>query len=445
MSITFTIAQKNSTWNLNNRSDTFLLDPVVLETPTNQINPVTDTFTLQLRSASGSTIRQKITAYNQLFEQARQNPSGVNGVYLNLGMDGDTASWRTRVLDGAIVFDEKLTRGLKNTRVNVEIAFTHLPFWEGPETALALSNLNGTNLTTGINVLNANDLTGTAPNKRCNYIDIAATSVTGELPTPIKLQLINRYSNVIGAVWIGLNTTNPASCRWLYEAEASSGVTPVAGTYASGGYVVQGQIVDMAATKLLDWTITTAEMAAFAGQMVRFCIRSLANMDYKMLKFKIKLVSGAMTLFESEWAKPAEDENYAWLDLFDLRLPPWLVGLDKLGPIQLQLFAKATLPGNWAWGFDDLMLLPADSFLHFKTAAATNMLVTLDGIEGVNYLSDASGNNRVGLQEYRGQLFLQPGKANRLYFLSHDVGANLAFTYYKTEVTAWYRPRRLTI
>lgn len=445
MSITFTITQKSSTWNLNNRSDTFLLDPVVLETPTNQVNPVTDTFTVQLRSASGSSIRQKITAYNQLFEQARQNPSGVNGVYLNLGMDGDTAAWRTRVLDGAMVFDEKLTRGLKTTRVNVEIAFTHLPFWEGPETALPLSNLNGTNLTAGINVLNTNDLAGTAPNIRCNYIDIAAASVAGELPTPIKLQLTNRYAYSLGAGWIGLNTTNPTTCRWLYEAEASSGVTPVSEAYASGGYIVKGQINDTSATKLLDWAITAAEMAAFAGQMVRFCIRSLENMDYKMLKYKIKLISGTTTLFESDWAKPAEDEDYAWLDLFDLRLPPWLVGLDKLGPINLQLFAKAIIPGNWAWGFDDLMLLPADSFLHFKTVANVNFRITLDGIDGMNYLSDSSGNNRVGLQEYRGQLFLQPGKANRLYLLAHDIEANKALTYYKTEVVAWYRPRRLTI
>ena len=445
MSIAFTITQKSTTWNLNNRADTFLLDPVTLETPTNQSNPVTDTFTVHLRSVSGSTIRQKITAYNQLFEQARQYPGGVNSVYLNLGMKGDAAAWRTRILDGAIVFDEKLTSGLTTNRMSVEIAITHLPFWEGPETVLALTNANGTNLTAGINVLNANDLTGTSPTKKCNYVDIAAASVAGELPTPIKLQLKNTYASALGAGWIGLNNTNPATCRWLYEAEASIIGTPIVSSGSSGGYIVSGNISDLAATKLLEWTFTRNEMTAFAGQMVRFCIRSSINTDYDMLKFKIKLISGSTTLFESDWVKSSEGENFAWLELFELRLPPWLVGMDSIGQINLQLFAKAVLPGLWKWGFDDLMLMPADSFLHFKTLAATNALVTLDGIEGVTYLSDSSGDNRVGLQEVRGGLILQPGKANRLYFLSHSTTADIANTAHSMQVIAWYRPRRLTI
>ena len=67
----------------------------------------------------------------------------------------------------------------------------------------------------GLTVYNTNNGTGTAPNKRVNYVGIAGANVAGSIPTPPRIEITNTYSSGttrLSNFWIGRSiddTTNP--------------------------------------------------------------------------------------------------------------------------------------------------------------------------------------------------------------------------------------------
>jgi hypothetical protein len=437
-----TITYGATTINLNDRVNHILMEGYFPEVTTDLEEHVSETCKVQLRGNVSDLVR----AINRAFTLARSSNESLNHVYINYAPGDSEAPWRSRIYDGAVIVDKSLGRAYPRSRLAVDISFERDPFWEGPEESIPLSNLNGTNQTGSLNVFSCNDLTGTAPSRLCNYMDIAAGVIKGDLETPIKLELKNLYPQALGTVWVGLNKTNPATARWLYEAESANGVTATTATGASGGKIVKGTATDASPLASLTWTLSAAELSAFAGQRVRFLARTHYMGAYSVFRYKLLLRSANITLFETDFIRESEEYARAWLELFDLRLPPWLEGLSNLLSIDMTLQMQLARAGSWPWAIDDIMLIPADSFIQVLSFVNQNERLVLDGIKGNYYKDNGAGIGRIGARKViGGPLMLSPGLAQRLYLIQHGVQMDMAAPGMVVSAAAKYRPRRMSL
>lgn len=441
---------------LNDRVECVLLNEFIPNAPTEN-KTVTDQCQVQLRGVAG---RAKIQTLNRLFQTAREHPHSGLGVYLCFAISQTEPVYQSRLVDGKIDIDKGYSQGYKTGKLNMTIAFEHDPYWEGPEEIIPLSNPNGTNVMTGLKVFSCNDLIGTQPNKRCNYVDIPAGAINGEIPAPIKLIIKNTTNSsgnnhdCINFVWIGENFTNPGTAKWHFEGEAASSGegSNVSWSLASGGAYRSGSIPagiysSAVYTTLGTWPLSAADLSAYAGQRVKLILATSVNASASSFDLLFQVAVGE---FESDWVAPNRNYSLGLIELFDFRLPSYLEGVQDLKDQVLSLRARNTRDDQvTAWGIDFFALFPADGWIWAAgvgDSLITNHNLVLDGSRHLNYVADPTSKGKVGLHLAVGDsLSLHPGKAHRFYFLFHN---NYSFEFWpnmNAVVSASYRPRRRSI
>lgn len=397
-------------------------------------------------------IQASIQAINQAFQYAKDHPNGSEGCWLNYAVNTTESTWRSRVTNGAVMHDAKLDARWRQGRALLALAIERLPFWEGAETDVPLSNPNGTNLTTGINVYNCNDGAGATPNKRNNYVEIAAADVEGDLPAPMKLMVTNTYAtNRLMNLWIGHNYTDPANSIWNLEAEAADGVTAIAKSDCSGGYEVSKTVNIDIPLALFIWTLTSAQISAAKGQWVHAIPRfsnadSLANIRFS---FAIRWSPVRLIIWESDPFLPVSLKKLAIMDMASFRLPPWLQASGDLSELQLAMYGQRTVSSDQPLSLDFLQLIPADGFRYLVNpmyGVPSTYRIVDDGISGELFQDDGADLNRAGVVSgYGDPILLQPNKLQRLYFLMHSSLAYTAEIDRSISVKATYRPRRTSV
>jgi hypothetical protein len=442
---------------LNDRVECVLLNEFIPSTPTDEGGTVTDQCQVQLRGVNGRLTAAEI---NRMFQFAREKPAGGQAVFLNFAVHENEVVYRTRVVDGTISIEQGYSKGYKTGRLVITIAFEHLPYWEGPEEQIPLSNVNGTGNLTGLKVFSCNDLIGTAPNKRCNYIDIAAGFIKGELPSPVRLNIKNTTTTSgdnhdwIGHVWVGENLTNPAGTKWHYEGEAAVESSGTTGTWslASGGAYKSGSLAAGVYPPAVysiagKWPITAAELTAFSGQRVRLLLVPAVIAPDQAYDVLYQIVVGD---FESEWVKPNRTYSVSCLELFDFKLPSYLEGIADLKNATLELRVRNSRADKaTTWSIDFFSLIPADGWIHaapISNTMLTNNILVLDGIRKRNYVADATDKEKISLHLVVGDsLTLKPGKAHRFYFIMHNIYGLEFRPEMNASITASYRPRRASL
>ena len=420
---------------LNNRTGLFLQSGYY---PTIDVEAktVTESVKVQLRGSISAVIQQ----LNQWFELARSDDPAQEKVYLEYKVADSETAWRSRIYNGAVSLSSVISREYQRGRVNVEISFERDPFWEGPETTLPIGNLNADDPT---RVFNANDGAGTVPNKRINSAYVTDNVILGDLPTPVKLTIENLYTESLGHLWIGMNKTRPNwDSGWMLEAESAIGITPVASGVASGGAFAQGQLTYGTARAILRWEISDTLISAMRGQRLRMLLRAYYTGAYPNFKYKLKIVSGVITLWETDWVRESETYARSWLDMFEFRMPPWLEGKEDLSGITLELWATPTNAGTWTWAFDDVMLFAEDGFINLDTYVVPGGKLVIDGDNG--WSEDAAGK-KMGLPKLIGSLMLTPRAFHLFYFAIHGTTMNSAPIDFVIGVSGTYRPRRWSI
>lgn len=394
---------------------------------------LTETVRVQVRGG----IQEIIQNINRLFARARKAEPAEEKVYVEYQVAEGQTAWRSRIWDGAVSVTSAVAREFPRGRVRIEIAFERDAFWEGPETALPIGNIND-----GV-VLNCNDGSGTAPNVRTNAATITANLIEGDLPTPARLEIENQYNKTIGSLWVGLNKTRPNWLSgWMLEAEDAIGVTPVSAAGASGGAVAQGQLSYGSAQPILRWALDEALITMMRGQRLRLLLRPYYLGAYSVFKHKLKITSGVTPVYETDWIRPSAYYARHWLDMFDVRMPPWLEGKTDLAGLTLELWATPTRAGTWTWAFDDLMLFAQDGFVTLDTFTEPGGKIVIDGDQG--WSEDAAGK-KSGLRKFVGSLELTPMAFHLFYFAMHSSTMNDAPTDFAARVSGSYRPRRLTL
>lgn len=359
-------------------------------------------------------------------------------VYVQAGLVG--SDYISRVYDGRLEYDD-IQFVHKSYRVRATLSFTRAHFWEGTsDSSIALTNVNGTASTTGITVNEHDDST--------NDDLVTLGTVAGDLPTPCIIEVTNNYASGtnVGRFWIGQRVMVASETfTHTFQAESASGGTPAVDATCSSGNR-NDVSVSGSDSKLLDWTLSTANMNAFAGRWYRSLLRFQANtLTDLYLYWALEFATGII------WQQDAPTlmstaATAAIQELGVLRLPPWLIRSINLYPLNLTLRGYSATTGTV--GLDYLTTLPLDGYRAWtpRGAGLPQNARLVDNMRTDEFYMDSLGvGGKIGAYNPTGApIMLYPGATNKLYFKFLDAAA--ASPIARTiSVKIKYRARRRTL
>lgn len=374
-------------------------------------------------------------------------------IYLEWDVD-DSGNWhRSEILAGSRVERGGAFRWLSAGASLFGLVITRRNFWEGSETQIPLSNGNGTNNTSGLNVYNCNDGAGSAPNKRNNYADIGAAAVSGVLPAPLRLEMTNQYNNStpIDKIWIANNVySDPANFAHMIEAEsAAAGGSNSSASGTSGGQIRTFTWTGDAQVLIGRWVLSTAFLNRARGRWFKVLSRIYNTFGGgQRLQAKITFPSGTPTTVVGLSQEVPIDLYASITEIGTLQLPPWLVAASgDLAPVDLTLYARK--PGGGSIQLDFLQVTPLDylrQLIPRGYGASYQVRLVDDGIEGSLWTDGWTPAGKTGHYIALGSpIMVHPGKAQRLVFLQTGMFFNEADIDRVLNVKVFYRPRRWTL
>lgn len=391
----------------------------------------------------------KIRAINRFFDYARQNTIGPNGVWLHYAIDGGTV-WRSRIYNGVVGYNNKLHMYYRRGVIKATITIERDPFWEGPEAQIPLTNGNGTNNTTGLNVFNCNDGSGSAPNKRNNYVQIADTAVSGDLPAPVRLEMTNQFNSSarLSELWISHNVhSNPTTFQHVMEGESAialqGGITNQAASGYSGGYVKEFVLTSANQIPLVRFELNTAYLNAANKRWFKV-LGVFSSSAHQGNRLQLKIMFPVGTILTTVASSQEVLLSAARIqELGEIQIPPWLLSSGDLAPVDLVLFGQKSETAYM--GIDFIQISPIDGYrvlIPRGYGAAYGVRIVDDGINQQLYTDGWSGGGKTGHYTSIGKpLRLIPGKAQRLYFLQQGNTGDANITRVLS-VKAYYRPRK---
>lgn len=199
--------------------------------PTDDEN-VMDTFVIMVQDDT-TDIQSDASTINRILELAETyEDEGIGSrIYLEGALDG--SNWRRSPVVGGRVVSYDLDSAIRSGFSQITVQVERKDFFDGAETTLALTNTNGSGVTTGLRIYNTNDgATVDTSYHRCNYVQVSGSAVAGDLPCPVKLDL--GFEGAVNRLYIGCGWANTQTLDPLIEAEDTYGGTADSG--CSGGY-----------------------------------------------------------------------------------------------------------------------------------------------------------------------------------------------------------------
>ncbi|MHB9031925.1 MAG: hypothetical protein ACYC6L_02645 [Anaerolineae bacterium] len=393
-------------------------------------------------------VKADIGALNRMLSYAGEHPRGSLGVWLQYGADEAADLWRSRIYGGLVQYEERLSKGLKDGRIRIALVLERDPFWEGAETALPLSNGNGTDVTDGLRVFDCNDGAGASPNVHNNWADIDAGDVAGDMPAPLKLEFTNAYdvAAYLSKLWLAGESAPLAGCVIEAEdAKASLSGTVSANSSYSGGERLEVSWTGDTQNWLAMWELPSALLTSARGRWFKVFMR-FTTQTTSGIRLQCKLqwsttIAPAVLITTSR--EVLTTSGVKVLEIGEFQLPPWPVYSVAPRAIGLNLYAQKT--GGGTVYLDYLWVAPVEQFRQLAPITGDieyqGVLVD-DGLTEELRRFDAA--NSTWLQNYVGSgapIQLRPGADNRISLmqLSNGYDAEIARV---VSLKAWYRPRR---
>lgn len=398
--------------------------------------------------SSLSTIQATVGSLNKLFRQARNfQRSGVGArVYVERDL-GDSTWWRSEILDALPVpVDSTLDSGIATGKLELELVFTRVNYWEGAETQIPLTNTNGTDNTSGLTIYSIDD----SQAGKDNFVDIdGVNDVTGDLPAGVKLEIKNTYNDSLDkttSVVVAVNRHSQYSGTFVthvLEGESASGITALPASadytlYSNGKY---GEDATDTAAATISWnTLDDTFLKRAAGNYFRVCAVLPDYSSGVWMKARISLDGNLYVLAETPYTLLDSE----FVDLGVIQIPPnFLTGL-AYDTLYFDLVHKR-LAGADTINLDCVMLLPLDSWRRVDCdpqSLAYNYYLVIDEINDRVYQYYVTGSYaQFSVVGYGGPLTIEPGVNQRMYIV--PVGGDFAVR--TASVKLWYRPRRLVI
>lgn len=380
---------------------------------------------------SRATIQTAKDNIDAILSHARraQLDLSLTKIYVEVETDG-TNYLRSEIVDGNLETGSDFFDRVARNHAPVRLWLKRKNYWEGAEAQIPLTNENGTGNTTGLVVYNTNDMTGTAPTKRVNYVKMAAAAVTGSIPTPPRIEITNTYNNGtarISNVWVGLaidDATYPLT--WFLDQTMALNTS------------------NNTETQISLTTLTTAFLNGANGAHYRVFTKNPGS--YQDLRLNAALYFPASVALTPMQKAP---EVIMWgggvTDLGTLQIPPWLPNIKNQEEIGLRIGGRRT--GGFNITLSDIFLFPAHAFRQLIPRGygiAYTVRLVDDGITDTVWTDGWSGTPKTGHYSGYGEpIKLTPGKDQRLLFLNNTMTGGIDDAQTMT-IKLFYRPRRLT-
>lgn len=392
-----------------------------------------------------ATARANLQAVErELYQAQRWNQQHLGyRVYLAVKIGGDTTWWRSEISGGSMTRFE--IRGISTGTLAVTLKYQRRNYFEGDEEYLPLSNLNGTDVLTGINIYPRGDGAGTSPDSYCNYVEIDGADIKGSLPTPPQIQVFNNYNSRIYDMRLAHHVRGITETTWfspLIEGEnnASASVTnsKPSDSSKSGGKYISFSVNSSTLRVYGSWTLP--DMEALNSRWFKvLAMASMTNMVQIQMTASFWPGSPVTQVAYGPLVNVSgATSGWKWYDFGSIQLAPWLAGQNSIYPLDLTLFGKTN--GAATLNIDAFMLFPADEYRYLTPRGYGTPYLTFlvdsgfDNQVWVNVMGYKTGYY-VGFGKI---LHLIPGRSSRIYFAyeTNDWPAQVFLT---------YRPRRVTL
>ena len=408
---------------------------------------VSETIDLATVGATIAAMQANVQALERMLITMRRRQATGSGprVFLQATLDGDTTTWRSEIVAGRLNPTDEALRLWPNYTIEAELSVERRGFWEDATLRqLSLTNGNGSNNTSGLKIYNCGDSTGTSPNKRDNYVQVAANDVTGDLPAPVRLELTNTIGSSIqfSALYAATNVfSDPQNFAHIQEAETiivSGSLSGLDTTLHSGGYYVVNSIVG-AGTLTIQATLSAALLAKCAGQDFHILQRT-SNFPAGYVRASVYDAAGNAAIRNGDEVAASVASNL--YDLGVLSLPP---GGYSSAYGALRMVTRWRVSGSTDVQTDYWALFPTTGFRRLQAIAdvVNNATVVDDPIEDRAFVL-SSGAELPYIVRRAGPVMVWPGQLQRVYFLWAGNSGISTITQTMT-VKAYYRPRRVTI
>lgn len=424
--------------------------------------PVTDSIDLVLAGGTAGLIRAVIEDVEQalaLAARRAENPASKR-IYLEWQIADGADVWRTEIVPdaggecGRMIYDKRqLAEAWPGKVIEAQLSFVHVPYWEKTtETECATSNGGGGPGTGGRVIYNHDD----AGAGHDDWLSIAGAQVTGDQPTPARVEITNIYASAdqTNALYLGHNVaSDPANAPHVFEGESaiSDGVlTPTADGGCSGGQYgsVAWTQVGTNEYKLFDWTLSTAMLDALRSGYFRLLGRWFSQ-SYADFYVRPKVLFGTSEIWSGEQLLLTQNTVLQELAVRPAQLPPWPRTPGSAYPLHLTLYCQRTTAAASTVGLDFLALMPTDSWVRLMPRGAglpQNARIVHDGILGLTYedgLATAGQYEGYTPYPYGAAIMLWPGELQYLYILVADTATGAGSAIARTSsVRVYYRERR---
>jgi len=403
-----------------------------------------------------TTARANVQIINRLFVEAanwQRNKSGKK-VYVEFDPDTSGAAYRSLLYGGAVeMTDDLLGNQWGSGTLELNVGWLRQPFWEGALMQIPLTSFSSTSTTDFAAINNRNDASGG------NWANISSSDVIGDLPAPLKIQMVNSTtdSNQADEIYIWHNVySNPFSFAHFLEGESSSDAASSTSATANAGAYGTFSWATTDETRLGRWTFPSSDLADAAGGRFGVLARWPAAFPYTdcWLRLTLKTIATESNLWEGNLSliAPTTDIQQKELTLLDtLRLPPYLEGQTALRSVALILYGSRSSTNNDI-DLDYLQLSPisGDSgwkhFVSVGRGVAAGESFVHDGTEqpNQNYRQDTNSKWIAEFTGSGGPILLIPNTNQRLIFNTADYLGAAKITQ-NWSVKLWYRPRRSSL
>ena len=283
---------------------------------------------------------------------------------------------------------------------------------------LPLTNKNGTDVTTGLDIINSTDYHATYDSTAL----IKAADLTSPLPSPLRVELINTYAtDQLKDIFIGIyqHPTEDDEDIFFHNAPDLSGGSLLVDTGAINDTYRRFTWTATDWTALTARTLTLDIIDALGGHLYRPFIHLFNSHAYTDLYFKLAFQRGIYTIYQTEAVY--SDPDYDYIFFPPMSIPPNQVLREVLPhSLDVVLYAYKSTAGTYTLDPDQLQLFPLDyaaNFLGFFNMANNHRFIydSFRKLHNVRY--SAAGSETVSHILQGGPLMATPGVNNRLFFI----------------------------
>jgi len=369
--------------------------------------------------------------------------------FITLKLASNLQSYESKIISASLELLGKGTMDLKRGGMGASLVIIRDNIWEGEETSVPLTNVNGTKVTSGLTMHNQYD----PGNVMVNFATIDGVDIDGEIPAPATVKITNTDMVVLKSladiivsneIIYNLETGD----HWLDGSQASSQLNygVVMNAAASCGAYCLVQWESTIGLQIVSWVISNERAARFAGRNVRPIMRmhNWVTTDDYWIRCKVK--QGDAIQY-SRWQKIKSFEKMQILPA--VHIPPRDLKSSQISGVIFALEVQRNVAGSHSLAIDDIDILPVDGYRHYFIMGDLGLMPNDNLVDELSedliYSIEATTQSRALTHQAAGKgIWLMPGENQciRIKYASNDHGC---IPSQKVALKLSYRPRRKNI